>query len=74
MQLDEVSTTRGSGWVRSRAAPDWLRTHPLPRVVLTRPKILSMIADGFHARDLLQQHREALDVEGLGEVGVEALV
>jgi len=56
--LDEVSTTRGSGWVRSPQAgwcchrkvsatlaltrwlnvASWLRTHPLPRVVLTSSK------------------------------------
>jgi len=42
--LERVSTVRGSGWVRSRAPTDLitarlrLRTHPLPRTVLTRSK------------------------------------
>ena len=41
--LGRVSTTRGSGWVRSldESVTTWLRTHPLPRVVLTRPKQMS---------------------------------
>jgi len=35
--LDRVSTTRGSGWVRKQidTVAAQLRTHPLPRVVLT---------------------------------------
>jgi len=36
--LDTVSTTCGSGWVRSLLDCHWLRTHPLPRTVLTVSK------------------------------------
>src|SRR6185503_9351419 len=35
LNLEEVSTTRSSGWVRSPISSGWLRTHPLPQVVLT---------------------------------------
>ena len=44
--LGRVSTTCGSGWVRSHARTDiinqakWLRTDPLPQVVLTLSKQL----------------------------------
>jgi len=36
--LDTVSTARGSGWVRRRHLLALLRTHPLPRAVLTVSK------------------------------------
>jgi len=40
-RLDTVSTTCGSGWVRSQGVRrrQLLRTHPLPQVVLTVSKL-----------------------------------
>ncbi len=39
LDLDTVSTVRGSGWVRSQCVgAQRLRTHPLPRTVLTVSK------------------------------------
>ena len=51
-RLEEVSTTRGSGWIDSACdtGSDWL-THPLPRVVLTSSRSLIMVPVTAHTKD-----------------------